>query len=493
MKILKVGLLFLMALTVATAPLNAQSPGASPAVSPVASSEPKAEATTTPSATPTATPPQPGDPFVKKQVADLPAKNAAPKEPKPVFNIYFTVEIYALAQADAARLIAGNLSGTARHERILELVKNGKARFETLLSDVTKDGQRSLLEQIDETPYPTNFAEPRVTSEPAFPTSFEKRDVGDTLEYEPTISSDDGRCDMNMVLSLVRLLGFHDYIGQREANGQPVFDTGQPVFSTRKVTTSVTLPIGNVEFLGTLNDHPQLSEAVSKLPKEPEEVRLAFGCVDLIKIAPSESAQDSKERETLEHQLSFYSLPREAAREILAGIQKGGDCYAAVQTLVDRKEARLERITVLKTKSGHRSVVEEVKEVRHATEYKPTQTGTNNSAKQLNGTTPNHFEVRNVGLTLEIETCLGPNSIVDINFVPQLVRLVGDLQMTGIAAKYPAQPVFETRKITTSLTTSLGKQALIGTFNPPGDNGVNGRKDTGRVWLGFIRTTLATP
>jgi hypothetical protein len=67
------------------------------------------------------------------------------------------------------------------------------------------------------------------------------------------------------------------------------------------------------------------------------------------------------------------------------------------------------------------------------------------------------------------------------------------LKTTGIAARYPAQPLFESRKVTTSQTLLAGRQMLIGTFNPPGADGVNDRADTGRTWLVFVRATPNEP
>ncbi len=34
---------------------------------------------------------------------------------------------------------------------------------------------------------------------------------------------------------------------------------------------------------------------------------------------------------------------------------------------------------------------------------------------------------------------------------------------------------------------------LVGTFNPPGANGVNDSADTGRAWLIFVRATPNEP
>jgi hypothetical protein len=64
---------------------------------------------------------------------------------------------------------------------------------------------------------------------------------------------------------------------------------------------------------------------------------------------------------------------------------------------------------------------------------------------------------------------------------------LGKLDTIGAAAHFPAQPVFENRKITTSISTLLGSHALVGTLSKPGANGVNGRVDDGRTWLVFLR------
>jgi len=66
---------------------------------------------------------------------------------------------------------------------------------------------------------------------------------------------------------------------------------------------------------------------------------------------------------------------------------------------------------------------------------------------------------------------------------------LGSLEANGAAMAFPAQPVFEVRKLTTSLTTLAGAHTLVGTLSMPGANGVNGRVDSGRTWLVFLRVT----
>ena len=104
------------------------------------------------------------------------------------------------------------------------------------------------------------------------------------------------------------------------------------------------------------------------------------------------------------------------------------------------------------------------------------------------------FETRNTGITVEMEPVAGPDGLtIDLNQVVSMTTHLGNLQTTGVATHDPAQPLFESRKITTSQTLLAESHQLVGTFNAPGANGVNGRTDDGRTWLVFVRATSNEP
>lgn len=475
---IKNSLLVLLAITATGAALFGQSPSPAKTKTPPSGSKPSAAAANA------------GDPFEKHQDAP-PASDAGVPD-----NICFTVEVYALAQDDAAKLLEENPGGEARHAAVLKLAGEGKARFETLLSDVTKSGQRSVLQQVDQMPSPTEFNPPQMPGGLACPTKYQWRDAGDSLEFELVMSPDKTACDVNMSLTSLHFLGFQDMPGV--AHEAP--STGQAQFETRKFTTSVTLAAGKTEFLGTFSGPPEYQDAAAG--SNPREVKLAFGRISTVTI-PLAGQAGGVEGPTLEHQLVFYSLDRESARKILAGDPKAGEYYDAVRALAEKKQAQLERISVLKTKSGQRAVVNEIDEDRHASEFDPKtfEPAVLKALQDLPGQaksaslfafTPTAFETRNTGLTFEIEP-VAQKSLVDINLNPQLVRDVGSLQANGAAEKWAPMPVFQESIVTTSLTAPMGAYAFIGTFSPPGDTGVNGRKDAGRVWFGFIKTTYAHP
>jgi general secretion pathway protein D len=146
----------------------------------------------------------------------------------------------------------------------------------------TKSGQRAIIEIVREFRYPTTFTPPQVPSiaggttvvnqtipvvvTPTTPQTFETRNTGVTLEVEPVVGPDGTTIDLNLVPQVVEFEGFINYgspifaVGANTAAGisisSPVLLTqnviNQPVFSTRKVTTNVSVWDGQTVVLGGL-------------------------------------------------------------------------------------------------------------------------------------------------------------------------------------------------------------------------------------------------
>jgi beta-lactamase regulating signal transducer with metallopeptidase domain len=132
----------------------------------------------------------------------------------------------------------------------------------------TKSGQRAVVEIVREFRYPTKFQPDQKQPDGLLPTEFETRNVGITLEAEPTVEPDGSSVDLALMPQIVELMGY-----VRVRDGQPiplVVDTTkkgldqilsaslprdaivQPIFSTRKISTSVRLNSGNTIVLGGL-------------------------------------------------------------------------------------------------------------------------------------------------------------------------------------------------------------------------------------------------
>jgi general secretion pathway protein D len=157
-------------------------------------------------------------------------------------------------------------------------------------SVTTKSGQRAIIEVIRELRYPKTYTQPQVPSiatsttgafpgtlpaaipvvvAPTTPQDWETRNTGVTLEVEPVVGGDATTIDLNLIPSVVEFEGFINYgspinaVGVNTIGGvagisvsQPIELTpnviNQPVFSTRKVTTSVSVYDGQTVVLGGL-------------------------------------------------------------------------------------------------------------------------------------------------------------------------------------------------------------------------------------------------
>jgi general secretion pathway protein D len=147
----------------------------------------------------------------------------------------------------------------------------------------TKSGQRAIIEVIRELRYPRTYTQPQVPSisssttgviggvvpvvvTPTTPQDWETRNTGVTLEAEPVVGGDNTTIDLNLIPQVVEFEGFINYgspinaVGVNTVAGitisQPIQLTpnviNQPVFSTRKVTTSVSVYDGQTVVLGGL-------------------------------------------------------------------------------------------------------------------------------------------------------------------------------------------------------------------------------------------------
>ncbi len=158
----------------------------------------------------------------------------------------------------------------------------------TAPSVTAKSGQKATIEIIREFIYPTEYEPPELPNSvgqtnggfsnglvgggggggsfpvtPATPTAFETRNTGITLEIEPTISENDFVIDLRFVPEIVEFEGFINYgspiqAPSTDALGNPVTSIvtenriEMPVFSTRRVNTSLTIYDGYTVAVGGL-------------------------------------------------------------------------------------------------------------------------------------------------------------------------------------------------------------------------------------------------
>ncbi len=185
----------------------------------------------------------------------------------------------------------------------------------------------------------------------------------------------------------------------------------------------------------------------------------------------------------------------------LSGVFTDPQFQLVIRALNQKKGVDLLSAPRVTTKSGQRAVIEIIREFRYPTEFDPPQIPQNFGNNGNNGgggglgtvisvapasfpvtpTTPTSFETRNTGVTLEVEPVIGPDGYtIDLNLVPQVVEFEGFINygspiqttatnpITGVSStniitpNVINQPIFSTRKITTSVSIFDGSTVVLG-------------------------------
>jgi type II secretory pathway component GspD/PulD (secretin)/tetratricopeptide (TPR) repeat protein len=188
----------------------------------------------------------------------------------------------------------------------------------------------------------------------------------------------------------------------------------------------------------------------------------------------------------------------------IGGLLTDPQFQVVIRALNQKKGVDLLSAPRVMTKSGQRAVIEIVREFRYPTQFQPPQipqtvgavtTRSDTDIISLGGsssvpvtpTTPTAFETRNTGVTLEVEPVVGPDGVtIDLNLVPQVVEFEGFINygspilaprssfldtVTGGIITSPQnvitpnvinQPIFSTRKVTTSVSVWDGQTIVLG-------------------------------
>jgi general secretion pathway protein D len=180
----------------------------------------------------------------------------------------------------------------------------------------------------------------------------------------------------------------------------------------------------------------------------------------------------------------------------LAGVFTDPQFQVVIRALNQKKGVDLLSAPKVTTKSGQRAVIEIVREFRYPSTFTPPQVpsitsttgttiigGATTVPVVVTPTTPQNWETRNTGVTLEVEPVVGGDATtIDLNLVPQVVEFegfinygspinaVGVTSAAGISISSPVlltanvinQPVFSTRKVTTSVSVWDGQTVVLG-------------------------------
>ena len=183
-------------------------------------------------------------------------------------NISICYEDFSLPLAMAAALQQEQLTDAELYAKVrASLGKDaGKdiVRQETFVVARARSGQKASVEHVTEIIYPTEYvaanisdaaavtpAPPKpssvcISSAPVIPTAFETRNVGFTLEIEPTLSEADKDVNLRFVPERVTLVG-------QSTAGQDMSKTEMPIFEVQRMNSSSRLKINVPFMIGTMN------------------------------------------------------------------------------------------------------------------------------------------------------------------------------------------------------------------------------------------------
>lgn len=178
----------------------------------------------------------------------------------------------------------------------------------------------------------------------------------------------------------------------------------------------------------------------------------------------------------------------------VAGIFSDPQFGMVIRALSQRKGVDLMSAPSVTTKGGQPATVEVIREFIYPTEFDPPQIPTNVGSQNGGGgvggssssipvtpTTPTAFEMRPVGVRMEVDPVIGENGSIDLNLLPEVTEFDGFVNYgSPIYSVQPPtvlnpagsrveltpniinQPIFSTRKVKTSVTVWDGQTVALG-------------------------------
>lgn len=199
-------------------------------------------------------------------------KKETPLDPTAA-QVRVQVEFIDLSHEQLTELMFGAkpaANDTELRQQVAQLVKDGKAKVMETLLCTGRSRQKSTTESIEEFIYPTEyepaeFADESKKPAPAAneaadsskrealgptPTAFETRNLGSTMEIEPTVSEDGKTIDLRFVPEIVYHVENEIWAEWKDEHGSA--HVQMPVMYTLRVNTSVKLANGKPLLVGAL-------------------------------------------------------------------------------------------------------------------------------------------------------------------------------------------------------------------------------------------------
>ncbi|MDF1740734.1 MAG: hypothetical protein P1U86_16350 [Verrucomicrobiales bacterium] len=184
-------------------------------------------------------------------------------------QLHVIVEFIEVEHLDFSDWLLDNrLSGDATELRkeVQEWLHDKRGTILETSMITARSGQRAKTESGDEYIYPTEISPPsmpgtltlgeeaQLPESSPYPSAFETRNLGITLEVDPVLGADGTTIDLNLSPEMIKLSGQSEWFSENTPDAMKI---SMPTFHRMKVTTQVTLLDGRYVLAGSCRPMPE--------------------------------------------------------------------------------------------------------------------------------------------------------------------------------------------------------------------------------------------
>lgn len=181
------------------------------------------------------------------------AENAAVPANQTEWTVCVDVQMVSITPRLALKLVpelTERKSVDAAFARLQEMIVSGEAELLAWPRVCVGSGVRGLAESVEKQIYPTDFQNPHGANFIRDLDSLECRNLGPTLEIEPSVSADGRSIAINIHAQFVRLIAMKEF-RDRESSWAMKWLIHRPDFASSMVTTQLDLANGQRTLLGS--------------------------------------------------------------------------------------------------------------------------------------------------------------------------------------------------------------------------------------------------
>ena len=427
----------------------------------------------------------------------------AAEEPE-VHQVQLLAEYITLDHKEAVAQVRRNMEASNANElrrSLQKMINAGSATLAASTLTTARLGTDGKSSSVNERIYATEWnppnsvweinadiqGNPKMTTN-VFPTAFETRNEGFTMQFKAIRAQDNSTIDLNLAPAIVIQNG-HITHGKEEGM------ITEPLFESQSTSTSISVAPGNYALVSMHT--PRAATKDQPNYTNPKRTLLLVRATTDQEDERAE-IETSEDKRAYKHNIGLLAefIEMDVADAVeLSWIdtdpQNDQPIRNRAQQLLDDGRAKHLETVYLATRNGRRAKVESVAELTYPTEMggppelpKSIRGSVSKNTDLTTSQSYTAFETRNIGTTFEVDAVLGADkSSIDINLAPEIADLIGwDFHGKGPGQVF--QPVITSLGISTAVSASKDRAILVA-MQTPVDRKSRKRRSTRRI-LVFI-------